>query len=72
MEVAEGGVEEKEEEARKRRSHMTAVACLLVLEKDTGVSKQTISLSFYRTACPSLPPSSSTLLTSRSLSFPPL
>lgn len=51
----EGGEEEEEEES----PHMTAVACLLVLGKDTGISQQTTSLSFYLSASPSLSLSSS-------------
>lgn len=45
-----GGDEEEEEES----PHMTAVACLLVLGKDTGISQQKISLSFYLSVSASL------------------
>lgn len=55
MEVGEGEVEETEEE--EESPHITMVACLLVLEKDTGISKQTTSLSLYLSSSCLLSPS---------------
>ena len=42
------------DEDEEASPHMTAVACLLVLGKDTGISQQTISLSLYPSASASL------------------